>query len=191
MASTLLAHERTAAGQTRRGDVSLELFDLARRQGLADDAAVRQHLAEVYVLAALETPLLQRVMASARTGRLPASAGALVKLYRAHKAQRTGEVGLAIAGAGGVAWPAGGAGRAAPPDDAAGDGQAGDDGSRRAMDYVNSRARSIAGGTNEMQRNVIGERLLGLPREPAADRDVPFSQVRHNRVERVSRPGPA
>ena len=60
------------------------------------------------------------------------------------------------------------------------------------MDYVNSRARSIAGGTSEMQCNVIGERLLGLPREPATDRDVPFSQVRHNRVERISKrpPGP-
>ena len=63
-----------------------------------------------------------------------------------------------------------------------------DDGHRWVMDYINSRARSIAGGTNEMQRNVIGERLLGLPREPSTDRDVPFSEVRHNRVARVSRP---
>jgi alkylation response protein AidB-like acyl-CoA dehydrogenase len=176
VASTLLSHERTAAGQTRRGDVSFDLIELAEQHGVAHDAHIRKLLADAYVLAALEAPLLQRVTASVRTGRLPSSAGALVKLYRANKAQQAGELGLEIAGTSGVAWPS-------EPDPGAG----ADGGSRWAMDYINSRARSIAGGTSEMQRNVIGERLLGLPREPSTDRDLPFSQVRHNRVERVSR----
>jgi hypothetical protein len=46
-----------------------------------------------------------------------------------------------------------------------------------AQRWLAARIGTIAGGSNEMQRNAISERVLGLPREAAPDRGVPFSQV--------------
>jgi hypothetical protein len=48
--------------------------------------------------------------------------------------------------------------------------------------YLSRQTAHLGGGTTEMARNVIGERILGFPREFAADRGVPFNQVKHNRT---------
>jgi alkylation response protein AidB-like acyl-CoA dehydrogenase len=124
---------------------------------------VRQGLADLWIRERIRGYIGQRIRGAVAEGRVPGPEGSIAKLNGAILARRVRDVSLAIAGSSAQAWDAG--------DDA---------GDRWAVGCLSTAGISIAGGTDEVQRNIIGERVLGLPKEPdpwkgAAWEDVPRS----------------
>jgi alkylation response protein AidB-like acyl-CoA dehydrogenase len=177
VALALLAHERNAVGggspyvsgrnylaEGADGARDLTSIALSRARGIADDPVARQLVAEAHALDVAQRGLVQRVTVGMANGSMPGQAAAITKLFTATSAERKTEIRLTLAGTDAVTWPAGEEtlGREA--------GEA----------FLERQATSLAGGSNEIQRNIIAERVLGMPREWAADRDVPFRDVRRN-----------
>jgi alkylation response protein AidB-like acyl-CoA dehydrogenase len=151
---------RSGGGTPRPADVS-GLVALAKRRGHGDDPGVRRKVAEIHALAHAQALVAKRVSDGIADGHLPHGYGAMLKLGNDIAIQRRAELGLFLAGSRGVAWRDH---READP----------------TQNYLSSRGMSIAGGTDEIQRNNLSERGLGLPREPAFDRDIPFKDVPKN-----------
>nr|MDQ3294073.1 acyl-CoA dehydrogenase [Actinomycetota bacterium] len=93
-------------------------------------------------------------------GRPPDAQASIAKLSAAWHLKRTGELAVALQGAHGML-----AGPDAPADGA------------WQQSFLGAPSIRIAGGSDEVQRNVIGERVLGLPAEPRVDKDVPFRSL--------------
>ncbi len=104
--------------------------------------------------------LQRRIAAGVTTGKMSDQSAAIGRLFMAVTAARTISIDFEVVGATGGTWS----------DD---DGAAADTG----IDFLMRQAACIAGGTTEMARNVISERVLGMPRERAVDRDVAFRDV--------------
>ncbi|MGE0877676.1 MAG: acyl-CoA dehydrogenase family protein [Acidimicrobiia bacterium] len=153
---------RSGGGARRAKDVN-EFIALARRKGLSNDEGVRRGIAQIYVNGMVQGHVAVRVSNGMAAGKLNHGYGGLLKLGNDIALQRRTEFGMALAGVGGATWD---------EDDELGD--------IFAQAFLGSRGMSIAGGTDEIQRNNVSERALGLPREPAFDRDMPFTQVPRN-----------
>jgi alkylation response protein AidB-like acyl-CoA dehydrogenase len=181
VASRLLVHERNTVGggstfhtmnvggRGGRGYLGPDLVELARRSGRSKSADVRQQTVEAHVLSTVGGHLAARVVQGMAAGVMPPAAGSMLRLFGSLVGVQASDVGMAIAGPRAVAWPE----------------DRSDPGSALGLGYLGRQGGSMASGTAEIQRNIIGERILGLPREPALDRDLPFAQVRHNAI-----PGP-
>lgn len=164
---TMLVFERGAGrpdGEmpaTGPGPLAADLVELARRLGRTDDPHVRQLIAEAHT-----NDFAQRQLARRVAGLLKESNGtnsgvaAYGKLAAGTFGPIRGRMSIEIGGAGAVVWERGDR-----------------EGMTTSINYLNSRVQSIAGGTNEVQRNGIAERVLGLPREPAFDIHKPFREV--------------
>ena len=102
-----------------------------------------------------------RLAQEARQGLNPGSRGSAAKLAAAELARFSASVAAELVGGGAIA-------RDSTDPEA----------SRWAGALLSAPAAAIGGGSNEIQRNIIGERVLGLPKEPQIDRDVPFRELR-------------
>jgi len=170
--TAMLTYERLAlgagtgaggSGQAWTQPSSTRFIALARRRGLDTDPLVRQEIVQLYIAEQVLRFLGQKMRDEIAAGIPVGAKGSAAKLATALLSKQAASLGMRLAGPSSQAWL---------PDDPAG--------GNLARELCFSPMTAIAGGTSEIQRNTIGERVLGLPKEPQLDRDIPFREVIQN-----------
>jgi acyl-CoA dehydrogenase len=147
VARTTMIYERSSVGSL--GSASAAFRALARIAQPANDPVIRQELARAYTLGWLFDVITARVRDAIGRGGLPGPESSVLKLAVAELGSMRADLALRLQGAAGML--------------------AGDDaveGGRWQLAFLGAPGVHIGGGTDEIQRNVIGEQVLGLPREP-------------------------
>jgi alkylation response protein AidB-like acyl-CoA dehydrogenase len=155
VAMTTLGHERGGRATVQHLRFEREFWELAeaaRKYGRIGDPLVRQQLAWAYTGVQLMRFSGLRTLALVAQGRPPGPEASIAKLFWSEYHKRLGEIAIGIAGPDGLIRPDG----------------AGYPTSTWQNVFLSSRAGTIYSGTSEIQRNIIGERALGLPKEPRA-----------------------
>jgi len=144
----------------RAGAVPAKLMvELAQKFGVSGDPVIRQELARYISRVRVNGWTMRR--SGAAGGKLTGADGSIAKLTTARICQESRELSYRIVGAHGMLM-----GQVSP---LAGDLQ---------MVNLASPGNRLGGGTDEIQLNVLGERALGLPREPSSDKDVPYRDLK-------------
>ncbi|MGH9031679.1 MAG: acyl-CoA dehydrogenase family protein [Acidimicrobiia bacterium] len=157
-ARRVLGHEAVVIGGAQTPDGADALIPLARALDHVDDPLARQRLARVYSQERVLDHMRDRVLQSVRDGGVPALDGSLLKLVWSEAHAERANAGVDLLGPAGALY-----GPEAP------------EGGRWQVQLLNRFWGTIGGGTSEVHRTMIGERVLGLPPEPRVDRDVPWS----------------
>lgn len=165
---TALGYERLMMGEgaseRRQGttrDNRLDLIALARSRGKLEDPVIRQEIAQAIAWRRLNELNGARAKAEMNGGTSASPIMSLGKLAMSRVLHNDARVARLILGAEGLL-------------DGADHAEAADMNYRSLHAYMNS----IGGGTDQIQRNIIGERVLGLPRELEVDRNIPFNKSR-------------
>ena len=137
--------------------------DRAREAGVLHDPVIRDALMRLRCVDQTAKWTAARAKAARLAGKPPGPEGSIGKLVGSNIARMAADVHARIAGAHGML-----SGPESPL------------GGLVHEVIISVPGQSIAGGTDEIQRNIIGERSLGLPKEPSLDADIPFRQVRTN-----------
>ena len=178
VAITTLMNERVAigtGGSRRKGGGSIgQVLDLWRSRqpgahSAAQEAILRDRVTQCWIEAELLRITGMRARAAQKAGN-PGPEGSVSKLAGAEANKKLWETALDLMGSTGLAFEAGydlrqSAPRADGPEALA------------KYQFLRSRANSIEGGTSEIMRNILGERVLGLPGEPRVDKDVAWKDV--------------
>jgi alkylation response protein AidB-like acyl-CoA dehydrogenase len=167
VAVSVLMNERqsvSGTGASLPGTVTgRSVVALIRRHAPVADPVLRQQLVQAYIEDRLVSLTNERAAARRRAGQAPGPEGSITKLFFSEHTQRLQNLAVDLEQVAGQAWVEG------------------DRWSQNtAWAFLRVRSKTIAGGTSEVQRNVLGERVLGLPKEPELDRAVPWSEVRRS-----------
>jgi alkylation response protein AidB-like acyl-CoA dehydrogenase len=172
VASRQLYHERRAVGggsEFASGigaegatDVPIDWVGLLEATGQADSERARERAGRAIVHKAVQEKLIDHVYHGVLDGSLPPAAGSIIRITHADTHHLEFDTALDLTGGFGVIE---------------------DDNNliRYGERYLSRQTAALGGGTTEIARNIIGERVLGFPREAAADRGVPFKEVKRNK----------
>jgi alkylation response protein AidB-like acyl-CoA dehydrogenase len=144
-----------------------EMIELAREFGRAGDPVIRQRLARLYCVAETARLAGLRAQAAVQAGRPPGPESSVGYIAGVTLARMSRDLGLEILGAQGML-----------------DGADAPHGGSVQKMALTSPCHGIMGGTEQIQHNIVGERVLGLPREPQVDRDIPFRELRRSAARR-------
>jgi alkylation response protein AidB-like acyl-CoA dehydrogenase len=180
VAVTTLMNERVSlsgagsvSGDTIGGSSLMRLID--RHRGITD-ASARQRLAQAYIESRLIRLNNERAAAKRKSGAEAGPEGSITKLMSAEFNQRLQKLAMDLQGVNGVAW----VGDKTQRDRGRPtwlDGGEDDERGAVARGFLRAQANTIEGGTSDIMRNILGERVLGLPKEPDPSRETPWKDV--------------
>jgi alkylation response protein AidB-like acyl-CoA dehydrogenase len=165
VAMSLLGYERGEAAATLSIRFQAEfdrLVALARERGVANDPRIRQRLSDCYGKVQIMKYLGLRTLTKFVAGHHPGPDGAISKLYWSEYHKVLTELAMEIMGADGLVPE----GRKPMTSFQTDEGGAKNSSMSWAMTFLNARAGTIYAGSSQVQRNIIGEMVLGLPKEP-------------------------